>query len=109
AVFDDDGAAPVVAQERLLVRGKDVGWLLAANHVNRRAHRPDRVGEVADVLHVRMEWPLRADPGADDRSGTLAATRHRRCLVEVVHELVDREEHEVPPWELAHGHAPRKG
>ena len=57
-VLDQQRAPSVLPQKRPLVGGEDLLRFVEADHLDRGAHQPQRLGVVADVLMLRMERTL---------------------------------------------------
>src|SRR5581483_3095962 len=94
AIFNNDRTASVVTHQRFFVRGKNLFGFVEADDLDRLAHQPECLGEIADVLVLRVQRAFGTDAGADDDLGPV--TGDDRQLVEVIDNLVDGEQQKIP-------------
>src|ERR1051326_5292489 len=104
AIFNDDSALAVFAMEGFFVSGENMFRLIQADDFDIAAHEAEGLGEIADVLELGMERPLGADAGADDDLGAVTAVGHEGEFVEVIDNLVDGQQQEVPARKNAQRH-----
>src|ERR1035437_10402859 len=89
AILNYDRALAVFPFQSPLVGGEDVLGFIRPDHLDVLAHEAEGVGEVADVLELRMKRAHGANAGPDDYLGPVAAVGHEGRLVEVVDHLVN--------------------
>src|ERR1039458_588469 len=106
AILNHDGALAVVSLHGPLVGRKDLFGFIQSDDLDVPAHQTESLSEVADMLVLRMQRAHRADAGADNHFGPVAAAGHERELVEVIDHLIGGQQQEVPPRENAHRHLP---
>src|SRR5579862_296678 len=109
APLDEKRRAPVLAFQRVLIGGENLLRLVEPDNVDVAAHEPERLREIADVLILRVQGPLRPDARADDDLRAKSVVGHPGELVEVVDDLVHRQQQEIPAREDADGNlAPKR-
>src|ERR1035438_3999897 len=71
-ILNHNGALAVFPFQSPLVGGENILGLFEPDYFDVLAHQPEGVGEIADVLVLRMQWTHGANPGPDDHLGPVA-------------------------------------